>query len=96
MIETTSVCRCIFQKEQRNLAVSWAETAALRDESLHLRDKVLQLVGCVFLPFSNSLRYGFVAVTQLAHGRRSPEQQQLTVSGHLSKLARFFWKATNF
>ena len=45
--------RCIFQTDS-SLAVSWAETAALRDDSLHLRDEVLQLVVCLFLPFSSS------------------------------------------
>ena len=55
---------------------------------VYARFKVLQHPVCVTLPFSN-IRYGFVAVTQLAHVRRSPEPQQLTARGHLSKLARF-------
>ena len=44
---------------------------------------------CIALPFSNSFRYGSVAVTQLAHARRSREPQQLFLRDHLSKLARF-------
>jgi hypothetical protein len=47
--------RCVFQTAQRQLAVSWAEAAAaVRDASLHLRGKALQLVVCIFLPFSSS------------------------------------------
>ena len=52
--------RCVFQTDSR-LAVSWAETAALRDESLHLRDEVLQLGVCIFLPFFSSSFFAMVS-----------------------------------
>ena len=82
--------RRVFHAAQGTVAFSWAENAeALRDESVHFRFQLLQPPVCITLLFSNIFRYGFVAVTQLAHVRRSPEPQQLTARGHLSKLARF-------
>ena len=50
------------------MAVSWAETAALRDESLHLRDEVLQLVVCLFLQSSSSFSLSPLSPNWLTFG----------------------------